>query len=120
MDVNIAQNDTSDYGLIKYHRDDMGEVVVDDVRIRVLMVLYADETDHNPYRYVEAELVDYVPSATVYTYRFTLPTDDLMDMNNRINITGIYNAKPENFQHNTQIPTSQDILIRIHTQKCLS
>ena len=36
------------------------------IRIRMIMVLYADDTDKNPYRYVEAELVDYSSSAAEY------------------------------------------------------
>ena len=28
-----------------------------------------------------------------------METDDLMDLNNRINIKGVYNAKPEAYQH---------------------
>ena len=46
---------------------------------------------------------DFDKSKFTYDFRFTLYTDDLMDLNNRINIKGIYNAKPEEFQKNTVI-----------------
>lgn len=98
MDIDIAQNSNGEYGLIKYHFDDNNEIVFDDVRVKVLMVLYSDETAANPYRYLEAELIDFNRTTFLYTFRFTLYTDDLMDLNNRINIKGIYNAKPEEFQ----------------------
>lgn len=96
MTVDIIQNNTQNYNLVKTHIDEDGNTVFDDVRIRVIMVLYADETQNNPYRYVEAKIDSYTNS--IYTFKFTLGTNDLMDLNNRINITGIYNTKPEAFQ----------------------
>jgi hypothetical protein len=99
MDVDIAQNNSNDYGLIKMHTDANGETVYDDIRVRVIMVLYSDDTSTNPYRYVEAEMTDYDKSKFTYSFRFTMETDDLMDLNNRINIKGVYNAKPEAYQH---------------------
>lgn len=107
MEVNMTQNNqSSEYNLVPYHYDDNGEMVFDDVRIRMIMVLYADESNANPYRYVEAELKTYDPSNHIYTFKFVLNTDDLMDLNNRINITGIYNCKPEEFQHKLNLDTS--------------
>lgn len=99
MTVNIAQNNTSEYNLIKCHTDANGQMVFDDIRVKMFMVLYSDSTATNPYRYIEAELDEYDQSRYLYTFKFTMPTDDLMDLNNRINIKGIYNAKPEEFQH---------------------
>ena len=107
MDVTMTQNNSStDYNLVPYHYDANGEMVFDDIRVRMLMVLYSDETETNPYRYVEAELTEFDPRNFIYTFRFTLGTDDLMDLNNRINITGIYNCKPEEYQHKSNMPTS--------------
>lgn len=107
MEVNMTQNNqSSEYNLVPYHYDDNGEMVFDDVRIRMIMVLYADESSTNPYRYVEAELKTYDPRNHIYTFKFVLNTDDLMDLNNRINITGIYNCKPEEFQHKSNLGTS--------------
>ena len=103
MDLSMVQNNSNDYGLIKFHLDDEGNKIFDDIRVKVYMVLYADETANNPYRYVEAKLMDYDKTSFTYDFRFTLYTDDLMDLNNRINIKGIYNAKPEEFQKNTVI-----------------
>ena len=97
ISVDAIQNNTSsEYNLVKYHYDENDNITFDDVRVRMVMVLYADDTATNPYRYVEAELVNFIDG--VYSFNFTLNTDDLMDLNNRINITGIKNAKPEMFQ----------------------
>ena len=106
MTIDIAQNDSSDYGLIKYHKDANDNIVYDDVRVKLIMVLYADETSANPYRYTVATLTDYDDFNKLYTFKFDMETDDVMDLNNRINIKGIYNAKPENYQHIDQLPNS--------------
>lgn len=101
MTVNVTQNNTkSDYKLVQYHYDANNEMVFDDIRVRMLMVLYADETETNPYRYIEANLIEFTPNDNIYTFRFEFGTDDLMDLNNRINITGVYNCKPEEYQLN--------------------
>ena len=111
MAVDVIQNNTSsDYKLVRYHYDEDGNMVFDDIRIKMVMVLYADETDNNPYRYVEAELTEY--DDKIYTFKFTLPTDDLMDLNNRINITGIYNAKPEAFQTRESLSSSHGYMCK--------
>ena len=98
MTVSMVQNNNNDYGLIKYHLDDQNKLIYDDIRVRMIMVLYSDETATNPYRYIEATLSDYDYINYIYEFKFVLETDDLMDLNNRINIKGIYNAKPEEFQ----------------------
>lgn len=107
MDVTMTQNNNDgSYNLVPFHYDANGTIVFDDIRIRMIMVLYADETETNPYRYVEAELTEFDPRNFIYTFRFTLGTDDLMDLNNRINITDIYNCKPEAYQHKSIMDTS--------------
>ena len=102
MTVDIAQNNTIDYGLIKYHYDANGDTVFDDVRIRMFIVLYNDDTATIPYRYAEAKIDSYDSSRYAFTFKFTFETDDLMDLNNRINIKGVYNAKPEDLQRIAQ------------------
>lgn len=107
MDVTMTQNNNSDiYKLVYYHNGTDGNIIFDDIRVRMIMVLYSDETQNNPYRYIEAELTEYDARSFMYTFRFTLDTDDLMDLNNRINITGVYNCKPEAFQHKANMDTS--------------
>ena len=107
MDITMTQNNTGmDYNLIPYHTGENGEIIYDDIRVRMIMVLYSDNTETNPYRYAEAKLVEYDPKNYIYTFRFTFGTDDLMDLNNRINITDIYNCKPEAFQHKLNMNTS--------------
>ena len=106
LTVDITQNNQSDYGLIKYHIDANGDMIFDDIRTKVYFVFYADETETNPYRYAEATLEAYDPHRYVYSYKLVLETDDLMDLNNRINIKGIYNAKPEELQKNSTAANS--------------
>jgi hypothetical protein len=106
MTLSMTQNNQNDYNLVQYHMDANNNMVFDDVRIKVMMVLYSDETDTSPYRYAEAELIDYDEKNFIYDFKFTLETDDLMDMNNRINILGCYNAKPEEYQHEDNVDGS--------------
>lgn len=108
----IQNNTSSEYNLIKYHYDEDGNIAFDDIRIRMVMVLYADDTATNPYRYIEAELVNYTDTDGVYSFRFTLNTDDLMDLNNRINITGVKNAKPEMLQTRDSIEYSHGYMCK--------
>lgn len=106
MTLSMTQNTQFDYKLVRYHIDANNNTIFDDVRIKVYMVLYADETATNPYRYAEAELINYDEVNYIYDFKFTLETDDLMDLNNRINILGCYNAKPEEYQHVANINKS--------------
>ena len=108
MDVSITQNNTINYNLIKSHKDGNGDTIFDDVRVKMVMVLYTDNTDKNPYRYIEGELVNYDKYNYIYDFRFTLETNDLMDLNNRINILGVYNAKPEQFQKRVVIENNNN------------
>lgn len=98
MTVDVAQNNISDYNLITYHVDANSDIIFDDIRVRMFIVLYSDDTATSPYRYAEAKLVDYDPARFTMTFKFIFETDDLMDLNNRINIKGVYNAKPEELQ----------------------
>ena len=99
MDMNMMVNSDMEHNLITIEKDANGENYIADCRIKVLMVLYADESNNNPYRYVEAEIVDYESNPEeIFTFRFTVETDDMMDLNNRINIKNIYNVKPEALQ----------------------
>ena len=112
MTLDIAQNDSSDYGLITYHTDANREIVFDEVRIKVYMVLYTDDTATTPYRYKEGVLIQYDPSRYMSTFKFEFLTDDKMDLNNRINIIGVYNAKPEELQTVAQAESSHGYMGR--------
>ena len=106
MTMDVIQNiNNSGYEFAKYNYDNDGNKVFTDIRIKTIMVLYSDETQNNPYRYVEGVL-DNVTENDIYTFKFTLETDDIMDLNNRINITGIYNTKPEALQPKSALENS--------------
>lgn len=106
MTLSMTQNNQFDYKLVRYHYDANNKIIFDDIRVKVYMVLYSDETATSPYRYAEAELINYDESNYIYDFQFTLKTDDLMDLNNRINIIGCYNAKPEEYQHISNVKNS--------------
>ena len=105
MKMDIMQNTNNGYSFVKYNLDDNGNKIFSDIRIKTIMVLYADDTQTNPYRYIEGVLDD-ISSTGVYSFKFTLGTNDLMDLNNRINITGIYNTKPEALQPKSVLENS--------------
>jgi hypothetical protein len=65
------------------------------------MVFYADETATAPYRYVEGVFSSTADS--VFTFTFTVESDDLIDLNNRINIMGVNNAGDEALQKKSDI-----------------
>ena len=107
MDIDILQNSNLDtYELIKMETDGNGDQYIADIRVKIIMVLYADSKGVNPYRYIEAEPVAYDSSNNIYSFRITLESDDMMDLSNRINITGIYNVKPEALQTKAQLKLS--------------
>ena len=106
MDMDIIQNNGNDYNLVDVKFNSDNTVTYNDIRIKVIMVLYTDSTGTTPYRYCEAELTEFNKASMMYSFRFTLETNDLMDLNNRINIIGVYNAKPEAFQPNSVISNS--------------
>lgn len=115
--ISVLQNNSSEYNLVQYHYDGDGNMVFDEyedgtkkIKVKVYMVLYSDDKCNTPYRYIEGELVEYDPAAYIYNFRFILETDDLMDLNNRINIKGVYNAKPEMFQKKESKPNSHGYL----------
>ena len=106
MTISMTQNNQMDYGLVKYHIDANGNTIFDRVKVKVYMVMYTDETATTPYRYAEAKLTSFDETGFIYDFTFTLETDDLMDLNNRINIIGCYNAKPEEYQHTDNVAHS--------------
>ena len=112
MTVDVIQNNDTDYGLISTSKDDNGNIVFEDVRIKMYLVLYADSTASIPYRYIEGEIVDYSKDNHGFTFQFTFPTDDTMDLKNRINISNVKNCKPESFQLVSEIPDSHGYMAK--------
>ena len=98
MTVDIAQNNLQDYNLITTSTDDDGYMVLEDVRLKMYIALYTDETETTPYKYKEGTIISYDSSRYTIRFRFTFTTDDLMDLKNRIKITGLKNCKPEPIQ----------------------
>lgn len=112
MTVSATQNNNLNYNLVLYHFNANGDMIFDDIRVKMFMVLYSDETSNTPYRYIEGELDTYDYRSYIYNFKFELETDDLMDLNNRINIKGVYNAKPEEFQKTNNLEVSHGYLNR--------
>lgn len=111
MTLSAVQNNQENYNMVKYEYDANGDMQLLDIRTKIFLVLYADETNTNPYKYIEGTLIKYDPAKYVYDFEFVLTSDDLMDINNRINISGteehyLYNAKPEEFQKMKNINNS--------------
>lgn len=106
MTINMTQNNSTEYNLVKTSSDANGNTLYSDIRVKMYMVLYTDETENTPYRYIQGNLTAYEKSSHIYEFKFVLETDDLMDLNNRINIKGIYNAKPEEIQKIINLPNS--------------
>ena len=104
LTMDIIHNTTPVLPLVKVIHLDDGTIQYDDIRVKVIMVLYSDETGTTPYKYVTGQLTFF--DDNTYSFKFELGTDDLMDLKNRINITGVYNAKPEAFQPNDTLATS--------------
>ena len=106
MTIDMVQNNSQDYNLVTYTTDDDSNQVFQDIRMKVYLVLYTDETGTTPYRYAEAELVSYDASRFSMQFKFTFETDDLMDLKNRIKIMGVKNCKPEAMQTVTEAANS--------------
>lgn len=97
MTIDIMQNNDTNHKLVSYTTDDNGKKIFnDDIKLKVIMVLYTDNTETTPYKYIEGQIYDVVD--TIYRFRFTFYTDDYIDINNRIKISGVYNVKSEEFQ----------------------
>ena len=111
MDVLMTQNSNTEYELIKYEITPEGtmyfpEKETNQLRIKMFMVLYSDDTEKAPFKYIEGELIEFDVANHIYKFRFTLETDDLMDLTNRVNIKGIYNTKPEELQKKSLLSKS--------------
>ena len=104
--MDIVQNNTAknDIFLFRKSINSNGDVVYEDIRVRSIMVFYADETATAPYRYVEGVFSSNADS--VFTFTFTVESDDLIDLNNRINIIGVNNAGDEALQKKSDINNS--------------
>ena len=98
MTVDVIQNNDTDYNLLTTTQDANGKLIIQDNRIKMYLVLYADDTASTPYRYLEGKIINYDAQSHGFTFQFIFNTDDMMDLKNRINITGLKNCKPEAFQ----------------------
>jgi hypothetical protein len=107
MTLDMIRNTNDDAkALVTVKNDANNDKILTNIKIRAILVMYADDTETNPYRYLEGTLTDYEQQDDLYTFQFEMGTDDYMDLNNRINITGIYNAKPEALQELESIESS--------------
>ena len=106
LNMSITQNNIQDYNLIDSYTDESGNIVFNDVRTKVFIVFYTDETKTTPYRYKEAEIVNYDSSRYVMQYKCEFETNDDMDLKNRIKILGVKHCKPEPFQTLDEVKNS--------------
>ena len=109
--IDIANgNNVGNYTIISTETNGNGDIIITKNNIKVFMVLYNDESNNHPYRYLEGTIKSY--DSGVATFEFELETDDLIDLSNRINIKYIYNTKPEAFQDNNSIKQSHGYMNR--------
>ena len=88
-DISIMQNIQSDIGLV--HKDDPHDPEkITGVDIKVLAVFYTDEKYQVPYRWAEAEFVNYDQGTYVMDYKFKLNTDNKIDKNIKLKINNVY------------------------------
>jgi len=86
ISLDILQNINNDFNLIEL--DDDGNVT--NCKIKVIGVLY-DDILGNPYRYCIADLKSYDLSEFIYGFEFSIKTNDVINVNNKIYINdGIY------------------------------
>jgi hypothetical protein len=90
-DISIMQNIQSDIGLV--HKDDPYDPEkITGVDVKVLAVFYTDEKYQVPYRWAEAEFVNYDQNTYVMDYKFKLNTDNKIDKNIKLKINNVYEA----------------------------
>lgn len=88
-DISIMQNIQSDIGLV--NKDDPYDPEkITGVDIKVLAVFYTDEKYQVPYRWAEAEFVNYDQNTYVMDYKFKLNTDNKIDKNIKLKINNVY------------------------------
>lgn len=88
-DISIMQNIQSDIGLV--HRDDPYDPEkITGVDVKVLAVFYSDEKYQVPYRWAEAEFVNYDQNTFIMDYKFKLNTDNKIDKNIKLKINNVY------------------------------
>lgn len=84
--IPLTQNVTTEHGLIVYDAD--GNII--EKNIKVICVFYNDADMNVPYRYKEAELINYTTeSSNDITFKLELKTDDIMDDNSNIRIEDV-------------------------------
>ena len=97
MIMDVMQNNDNNYNLISYTVDNDGNKIFnEDKTLKIIMVLYTDNTESIPYKYIEGQIYDIEDN--IYKFKFTFYTDDYIDINSRIKISGIYNVTSEQFQ----------------------
>ena len=86
MSLDIEQNVNVDPSMLIYNED--GKNIIG-TTVRCIAVLYND--DGAPLRWAEAKFDGFIPHANIFSFKFELTTEDLIDDENRIRIqTGIY------------------------------
>lgn len=101
ISVTLIQNITADYGMIVLDSQDPTQIIKNNMR--VLGIIYVNGT---PVRWCEASITgaDYDDTEFIYTYKFYLTTNNVIDSNNKINITSGLKNVGSNTEYQTTLP----------------
>lgn len=94
MDIQLLQNiNSGDFGIVDIDED--GEIV--GINLKLIAVFY-DNKDIKPFRWIEANYIDFDIGDYLFNYQFVFETDDIYDDNNRIKITNMKDMKSNRVQ----------------------
>lgn len=92
LDITLLQNFSSDIGVIR--KDDQYDPNrITGADLKIVAVFYSDEDAKVPYRWAEADFVDYNENDFSFDYRFILETNNAVDNEGKIRINNLYDMK---------------------------
>lgn len=91
MDIEILQNINGDAGLIVRNEETLE---IDIVNLKIIAVFY-NSAGISPFRWTEANFVEYDEANAIFNYQFVFETDDVYDNNNRIKITNMMDMRSD-------------------------
>lgn len=109
-----AEQNIADDGSMVIHDEETGKIT--GYNIKAFMTLY--NKDGNPYRWCEASIIDYEAEANVFTFQFTMTSEDYIDSNNNIRIEGVNPIYNDGSQlHYGYLPDCSKAMIHIVTKQ---